>query len=53
MQIHSLTAGGAYGKDYRIHKTSVWYSFEWGKMQRLIWLLNRRKPHLLNERANR
>ncbi len=34
-------------------KTCHLYSFEWGKMQRLIWPLNRRKPRLLNERANR
>ncbi len=39
-------------KDYRIPKTCHSYSFEWGKIQRFMWPLNRRKPHLLNERAN-
>ncbi len=45
--------GGCKAKDYRIPKTCHSCSFEWGKMQRLIWPLNRRKPRLLNERANR
>ncbi len=40
-------------KDYRIPKTCHSYSFERGKMQRSIWPLNRRKPRLLSERANR
>ncbi len=34
-------------KDYRIPKTCHWYSFEWGKMQRSIWPLYRRKPQSL------
>ncbi len=39
-------------KDYRIPKTCHSYSFEWGKMQRSIFMINHRKPRLLNERAN-
>ncbi len=36
-------------KDYRILKTYHSYSFEWGKLQRLIWPLCRMKPRLLSQ----